>query len=288
MPEEITPDTDTENEVDVENTETETPTTDWEAKYREEARQSQQRRKRAQTAEKKLAEVEGRVLSAEDIEAFERLKAEQAERAEAEEEAEQAILQKKGEFDKLVAKEADKHKASMAQKDKAHREAMVAQEAESSRLAGIVAKLGAENPLQAALAKANVQSVSQAVFYIQNSPDYPYHVISGLDDKGVPMPKVVDQNGDEVIDPKEAGTMMTVEGMVANFIGTDFGQRFMPPSGDTGSGAQRGVATKEKITYKSLVNDKEARDAYVAKNGPGSLAALLLDEDKKKREQRGS
>lgn len=260
------PNTDTETDPNP-NTDTQPELTaaEWRDKFYAEAAQSKKRRQRAQAAEAERDDLKTRAITAEDAEEFARLKADVVEREQADAEAERAQMEKKGEWEELRKQDANTHKAAMAQKDKSHQADLDKKDEESARLAGIVAKLGAENPLQAALADANVQSISHAVFYIQHSPDSEYHVISGLDEQGQPTPKVVDREGNEVVDPNKAGSMMTIEGLVQWFIGTEFGQRFLPPSGDTGSGAKKGGSGSENL--EAIMGDVEKRMAHMQSVG---------------------
>lgn len=274
MAEEPTTDTDVDT-ASANTTEPELTADEVRDKLRAEIEHAKKLRARAQIAEAERDKLAGRAISQEAVEEYERLKAEAAEREEAKAKDERERLEKQGEWEALREKDDQTHKKAMAQKDKAHGEELGKKDEEITRLAGIVAKLGAENPLQAALSAAKVQDISAAVFYIQNSPQSKYHVVSGLDADGQPVPKVIDKDGDEVVDPDSDGKMMTVDGLVSHFVASDFGQRFLAPSGDTGSGAVRGVKRHhDGLTQRKLIADPKKHFEFVQQHGPEAFSKL--------------
>ena len=238
---------------------------DYKAKYVAEITSSKKYRTRAQEAEAARDAAEALALPPEAIEEYEELKAAAVARAEADAEAERELLEKKGKWEELRKQDAKTHEAAMAQRDKVHAEALALKDAEIERRGGIVAKLGAENPLQVALGDANVQDIRRAIFFIQNDPESEYHVVSGTDEEGRPTPQVVDREGNVVIDPNGDGKPMTVAGLATYFIATKFGARFLPPSKDTGSGSHKGGPGQENLD--AIMNDPEKRYEYMNKVG---------------------
>jgi len=236
---------------------------DWSAIAAENARESKKYRLRAQQVEAKLEELKARAVSQEDLDELTRLREAEAERTEAEEKAELERQAKAGEFDAILKAEQDKAAKTFAQKDKKHAEALAAIEAEKTSLTTALQRATAEAQLVAALAKQGCEDPQEAAFLVFNRHEFAPRAVVG-EDHNVKI-QVVDRAGNEVIDPEGEGEAMTVEACAVHFLGTPIGQRFLPPSGDTGTGAHRGGPGQPDMA--AVLSDPDKKAEYLAKHG---------------------
>jgi len=247
---------------------------DWKTEYGNEAVQSRKYRLRAQQAEKDLADARANAVSQEDLDELTRLQAAEAERTAAEEEAERARQAKAGEFDALAKAAEDKHSQVLEQKDKKHTEALADRDAQIAGQAAALQRATAEAQLVAELAKQGCEDPQEAAFLIFNRHEvFPQAVIG--DDHKVTV-QIVDRDGNEVIDKEADGEFLGMDGCVRGFLGTTTGQRFLPPSGDTGSGSHRGApgGPLAGITQAVLLADPDKHVNFLEKHGADAFGKL--------------
>ena len=90
------------------------------------------------------------------------------------------------------------------------------------------------------------------------------------DDK--PAVRVLDENGAVLLDP--AGeSPVSVRSFVADWLARE-GSHFLPPSGDTGSGAHGGLAAPPAVDIRTLDRDPRAKADFIARHGPAAYLQL--------------
>lgn len=203
--------------------------------------ESRRYRKRAQEAEARLRQLEGRVLNEEELAEFGRLKAEQQQR-------EQAELAKTREYERLAAELTDKHA----------RELTRAKERGQVLEAQLRKVVGADR-LKSALAGRGVTRVDQAAYLLQR------HIRVQLAD-GEPVVQVVDRNGQPITDAAcKGGETITIDRFVDAWLAAE-GAHFLPPSGDTGSGAHAG-GSADRADIAELEANPAKRYAFIREHG---------------------
>jgi len=203
--------------------------------------ESRKYRKRAQEAEAEAARLERLVLPAEQLAEYRELKAAGERRGQADDEAGR-------QYDRLVAELTDKHGRELA-------EAGRAREALEARLCELV---GADR-LKSVLAARRVRRVDQAAYLLAR------HVRVSLAD-GKPVVQVVDDRGEPIAAPGgEPGETVGMEAFVDAWL-AEAGAHFLPPSGDTGSGAHRGAAG-ERADVAEMEADPARRYAFIREHG---------------------
>lgn len=222
--------------------------------------ESRKYRQRAQKAETHLAEFENRVLSDEDRELFEQLKAERAKAAEEKADAasryDELLAGKQAGFDADLA-------AAMADRDGA--------------LAAFE-KLAVAAPIQAELARQGVTDVTAAAHLIQNL--HAYRATAKLVD-GQAAVQVVDARGNRVTDADcRPGQSIGIDKLVAGFLATETGKHFLPASGDRGSGAHKGTPSGPRLA--EILADPEKKAAFIAKHGGEAFMKLASQTSNKK------
>jgi hypothetical protein len=203
--------------------------------------ESRKYRKRAQQAEARLRQLEPRVLSEEELAEYRRLKARQPQR-------EQAELTKAREYEKLAAELTERHARELAQANQ-RGEALEAQ----------LRKVVGTDRLKSALAGRGVTRVDQAAYLLRR------HIRVELAD-GEPVVRVLDKKGRPIIDPACGdGETITIERFVDAWLASE-GAHFLPPSGDTGSGAHAG-GSADKADIAELEADPAKRYAFIREHG---------------------
>lgn len=91
-------------------------------------------------------------------------------------------------------------------------------------------------------------------------------------DGDVPAVRVLDEAGAVMLDPAGAGPM-GVRPFVADWLAQE-GCHFLPPSGDTGSGAHGGFAVAPAIDIQALDRDPRAKAEFIARHGPTAYLQL--------------
>lgn len=214
--------------------------------------------KRAQDAEKRLQALEGNVLSDDDRALFTQLRADKAEADEGKQKA-------AGQYEELLAQKVEKFDADIA-----------TEQAKTTMFQSAFEQVAVLNPLQAELAKAGVTNVDNAAHLIQNK--HAHRATAQLVD-GKAVVRVVDGQGNPVTDAEcDAGQSISIEQLVTGWIATDTGKCFMPPSGDTGSGAHQGGVPG--VTIEDLDADFEKKTAFIKEHG--RAAYIELSRRKKK------
>ena len=218
--------------------------------------------KRAQTAEAAIKAMEGKVLSDEDRELFEAMK---ADKAKAEEDGAKAA----GKFDELLAKKQEVFDAQIAEA-----------QAKGATFQAAFQAVAVKAPIMAALAAAGVKSVAAAAHLIQTL--HPHRGRAVLDDNGQAVVQVVDAQGNPVIDADcKPGETVGIDKLVAEFLATDTGKHFLPPSKDSGSGAHQGGEAGESV--EELLKDPIKKQAYIEKHGGQAYLKLVSPATKSKK-----
>jgi len=86
-----------------------------------------------------------------------------------------------------------------------------------------------------------------------------------------PAIRVLDPSGDLLCD--ENGQPVSVQQFVSHWLAEE-GSHFLPASGDTGSGAHRGLSTPPGIRLEQLDRDPKAKAEFIAKYGPQAYVQL--------------
>jgi len=225
-------------------------------------------RKRAQAAEARLRELEGRVLSDEELEEYRRLKEAQAK---AEEEAKKA----EGRYDELLRAKEEQFQKQLDE---------IRQRTETYRQA--FERVAVTDRLKSILAARGVKHVDQAAFVLQGQ--FRWRAVAELVD-GKAVVKVVDQQGKPVIDAECEGPdeTISVEKLVDAFLADPAGQVYLPPSGDTGSGATKGGEGPERVDIAELEANPEKRYAFIREHGVDEYMKLLGEWKRRRRVERG-
>jgi len=237
-------------------------------KYAQEAAQSKKYRQRAQEAETEAKELRGRALSEEDFTRFKEL-------TKAQEDADRQQAEDAGEFDKLRKQDQENHKAALAAKD-----------AQSESYRAAFEAVAVTQRLQSALAAKGVTDVNAAAHLIQNLHEQ--RAVAELVD-GSPVVKVVERgNGQTVLDPDNDGlASISIDTLVAAWLGTTTGQAFLPASGDTGSGSHKG-GTDNRMTREKLDAMSGEETAAWMREHPDDYQSILQHERAERRKGQGS
>jgi len=211
-------------------------------------------RERAQKAEKAHADQAGRVMSDEDREEYEALKQQKAQ-------AEEDRQRQEGKFDELLA-------AKQAKAD----EAIEAERKRADAAVGLAKQYAVTQPMLVSLAKAGVKDAEAAAHLIQNL--YSMRATAVVNEDGSATVQVVETaTGKPVVDAEcKAGETIGIDTLVQKFLATDRGKHFLPPSGDTGSGAHRGGAPG--VTIAELDADPEKKVEFIQKHGSAAYQKL--------------
>ena len=211
-------------------------------------------RKRAQEAERQLESIRGKALSDEDIEKFETLKAQEAE-------AEKANLEKKGEYDKLIAK-----------KDAEAAEKIAAKDTESKNLRSLLEQTAVNDKLKSALADAGAINVDQAAFFISSKG----RAQMRLAEDGSSFDVVaVDEDGDVMLDPT-TGKSVGLDVLAKEFLAKN--THFLRASGDVGTGAHNNGAKSSKLDELKTLG----KSGFIEKYGQPAYMQVRQIENKSK------
>lgn len=224
---------------------------------KDEVESSRKYRTRAQAAETKVEELEGSVLSDEDRALFETLKTERTDQ-------EQKVLEDKGKFDEALAKVKTDHAKATDALDR-----------QILDLTGALQQEVGINKLHAALGTVGVKPelIDQAAQLLGGQ------VKVSLKD-GKPTVQVVNADGAPMTD--DAGAAVTIEGLAKGWVASN--AHFLPPTGDSGSGAHQGAPGGEGVTLASLDADSVKKAEFIAKNG-GEAYMKLVQADRLKRQE---
>jgi len=199
-------------------------------------------RRRAQEAERRVADLQPRVLSDAERELFERLQSE-AQRLPEIQEA---------------------HRREVAKLRQAHADELTGVEATAQRLTEMLSEVVGTDRLKTALAARGVKRVDQAasllVGRIRVEVAGDGYAVQVVDDRSGPV-----SDGQ---DAKEVGVEELVDAWLAD------NPHFLPPSGDTGSGARAGTAIPAGVSIEQLDRNPRRKAEFVARHGPGALVQL--------------
>ena len=158
------------------------------------------------------------------------------------------------------------------------REAAAAAEGKDERIAALeamVRRVVGANELSKALAACGVgrgwprgdRMLAQAASLLADRIDVD---LSG----DAPEARVIGDDGQPLAagDGSESGAM-TVSDFVARWLAEE-GAHFLPPSGDTGSGAHQGVASEAEPSLERLDRDPGAKAEFIARHGPQAYVQL--------------
>lgn len=225
--------------------------------------ESKKYRARAQQAEATVGQLQEQALSEEDREQFNQLKADDEKR-------QQDDLKAQGEYDKLLAQKQEKFDEALGAKQ---------QELDSFR--GAFQQVAVTDRLKGLLAGKGVTRVSEAAFLLQGQ--FPKRAVADLVD-GNPVIRVVDRQGQLVTDADcEPGQSIGVDALVNEFVASEAGQIFLPPSGDSGSGAHAG--TPGDATMAELDADPAKTAAFIQKHGGDAYMKLAQGDRLRKRQE---
>ena len=194
-------------------------------------------RKRAQEAERRLAELAPRVLDEADCELFERLKADSA----------------RGEQDKQA------FRTQLAELTEQHSDDLAASNARAERLSEMLSGVVVTDRLKSALAGRGVKRVDQAARLLAEQLEV------NITDQGYS----VQVKGVCEADPD---VELTVEQVVDNWLAEN--RHYLPPSGDTGSGAYPGITAPGAVSIEQLDLNPAHKAEFVARHGPAALVQL--------------
>ena len=175
--------------------------------------------------------------------------------------AEQADLEAKGKFDELKESITTKFNEDLA----AHKATIDSQ-------AAVIQDMAVKKELLSLLAAANVTGVESALRLIQNPTGR--RAVAELKDGNV-VTSIVDAAGNPVFASGDGANPMGLKEFVDSWLATDDGKRFLPPSGDSGSGGRPGGGGGDKkLTQKYFTENKAEAAAYIRQHGKGSLSKL--------------
>jgi len=235
-------------------------------KLQSEVVQSQKYRKRAQTAEKlvtELQEASGRTLSPEDFEAYQQSLTDA-------ESQEQKELVKKGEFDAALAKAEEKFEGQRDQYRAEADQKTTDADARTDKAMALAKRFAGDAPLALALAGAGIPKVSIGIAKDRLSS----RVRVEFNDNDDPIITCVDPAGEVILDPDgAAGQSVSVEKFVTDYLASEEGSTFLPPSGDSGSGAYRGGG-KPGVTIEELDADPAKKAKFIQEEGTEAYLKL--------------
>lgn len=202
-------------------------------------------RKRAQEAERRLAELAPRVLDEADRELFERLKADSS-----------RIEQDRQAFRQRLDELAEQHSGELA-----------ASNARATRLGEMLSGVVITDRLKSALAARGVKRVDQAARLLSEQLEV------DIGEQGYQV-RVSGDSNDGVAE-------LTVEQVVDDWLAAN--RHYLPPSGDTGSGAYPGVTAPRGVSIEQLDLHPARKAEYVARHGPAALVQLARSSRKTSR-----
>ncbi|MDP6546108.1 MAG: hypothetical protein QGH60_19180 [Phycisphaerae bacterium] len=202
-------------------------------------------RKRAQEAERRLAELAPRVLDEADCELFERLKADSA-----------RFEQERQAFRQQLAELTEQHSGKLA-----------ASNARAARLNEMLSGVVVTDRLKTALAGRGVKRVDQAARLLSERLEV------NISEQGYQV-----QVSGDCDDP---GAEITVDQMVDNWLADN--RHYLPPSGDTGSGAYPGGGAPRAVSIEQLDLNPVRKAEFVARHGPAALVQLARSSRKPSR-----
>lgn len=224
------------------------------AELKTEIENAKKLRARAQEAESKIADLEGKVLSDDDRKLFDTLKTER-------EEIEHKTLEDKGKYEEILAKQ----KADSAK-------VLDAKDVQITALtAGIQQEVGF-NKLASELGSAGVK----AELIAQASQLLAGQVKVTLKD-GQAVVQITNVDGTSAT--KDDGTAKSIKDLVEGWLPNN--QHFLPPSGDSGSGSHKGGGTGE-VTIAELDADPQKKVDFIQKEGAEAYHKLAAAARKAK------
>ena len=203
-------------------------------------------RKRAQEAERRLAELAPRVLDEADCQLFERLKADSA-----------RIEQDRQAFRQRLSELTEQHSSQLAESN-----------ARADRLSEMLSGVVVTDRLKSALAGRGVKRVDQAARLLAEQLEV------NISDQGY---QVLVRGACDVDTDEE----LTVEQVVDNWLAVN--RHYLPPSGDTGSGAYPGVKAPRGVSIEQLDLNPARKAEFVARHGPAALMQLARSSRKASR-----
>jgi len=198
-------------------------------------------RKRAQEAERRLAELETRVLDDADYELFERLK---------------------GDSDR-ARQDARDLQTRIAELTEQHSQELIATNTRVGRLTGMLSEVVVTDRLKTTLASRGVKHVSQAAKLLAEQ------LKVDITDNGCSV-RLAGGSDTDGADPRDGEA--TVERLVDDWLADN--PHYLPPSGDTGSGAYPGVSTPRGLAIEQLDLNPARKAEFVARYGPAALVQL--------------
>ncbi|MCP4379809.1 MAG: hypothetical protein GY794_27040 [bacterium] len=193
-------------------------------------------RKRAQEAERRLDELAPRVLDEASLELFERLKADSA-----------RTQQDRQEFKQQLTDLTEQHSGQLE-----------ASNARATHLGEMLSDVVITDRLKSVLADRGVKRVDQAARLLSEQLEV------DINDQGY---QVRARSRSDVSDSNP-----TVEQVVDGWLAEN--SHYLPPSGDTGSGAYPGVVSSVAASLEQLDLDPVSKAEFVARYGPAALVQL--------------
>ena len=197
-------------------------------------------RKRAQEAERRLSELEGSVLSETDRELFERLKADS----------------------ERIAEDRRSFSQRMTELTAQHSDKIAASNAHAERLGEMLSQVVVTDRLKSALAARGVKRVDQAARLLSEK----FEVSITADEYRVLVRGSAHADSDA-----EPTVEQVVDGWLADNC------HYLPPSGDTGSGAYPGATSPGGVSIEQLDLNPVRKAKFVARHGPAALVQLARD-----------
>jgi hypothetical protein len=202
-------------------------------------------RKRAQEAERRLDELAPRVLDEANLELFERLKADSA-----------CAGQDRQEFKQQLADLTEQHSGQLE-----------ASNARATHLGEMLSEVVITDRLKSVLAARGVKRVDQAARLLSEQLEV------DINDQGYQ----VRARGSSDASDSDPTVEQVVDGWLAENC------HYLPPSGDTGSGAYPGVALSAVASIEQLDLDPVGKAEFVARYGPAALVQLARRSRNKNR-----
>jgi len=135
----------------------------------------------------------------------------------------------------------------------------------AERLEGMLSAVVVSDRLKSALADRGVKRVDQAARLLSDK----FEVQIGEDGYSVCA--------------RDAEGQPTVEQVVDVWLADN--RHYLPPSGDSGSGAYPGVTSPGRVSIEQLDLDPDRKVAFVARHGPAALVQLARSGKKNRRRQ---
>jgi len=178
-----------------------------------------------------------------------------------ENDAANADLEAKGEFEKLKESITTKFNEDLA----AHKATIDLQ-------AAVIQDMAVKKELLSLLADANVTGVESALRLIQNPSGR--RAVAELKDGNV-VTSIVDAAGNPVFASGDGANPMALKEFVDGWLATDDGKRYLPPSGDSGSGGRQGGGKADaKMTQKYFIGNPIEAVNYIREHGKDAISKL--------------